>query len=134
LAVHDELLALCADMHAAGERLTYDALRDRRGGGSRRDIARALRVWHARRARFLAETALDLPDDIREEAGAFGARMWARMAGRFADRIQDMQTEADLSAHHAEQEIAHLHTLLSESLTKIDQLEAKIARMNGGVS
>jgi hypothetical protein len=134
LSVHDEFLALCAEMHAAGERLTYDALRDRRGGGSKRDIARALRVWHARRARFLAETALDLPEDVREEGGAFGARMWVRMADRFVDRIRDMQTEADLSAHHAEEEIAHLHTLLSDSLNKIDQLEAKLARLTGGVS
>lgn len=134
MTVHDELIALCAEMHAAGHRLTYDALRERRGGGSRRDIARALRVWHAQRARLLAETALDLPEDVREEAGAFGARMWVRMADRFADRIRDMQTEADLSAHHAEQEIAHLHTLLSDSLNKIDQLEAELARLNGGVS
>ena len=134
MSVHDEFLALCAEMHAAGERLTYDALRHRRGGGSKRDIAEALRVWHAQRARLLAETALDLPDDIREEGGAFGARMWARMADRFADRIRDMQTEADLSAHHAKEESAHLHTLLSDSLNKIDQLEAKLARLTGGVS
>lgn len=45
MSVHDELLALCRDMYAAGEPLTYAALLRRRGGGSRRDIARALRSW-----------------------------------------------------------------------------------------
>ena len=45
MSVHDELVALCRDMHAAGETLTYTALLRRRGGGSRRDIARALRAW-----------------------------------------------------------------------------------------
>jgi hypothetical protein len=45
MSVHDELVALCRDMHAAGETLTYTALLRRRGGGSRRDIARALRSW-----------------------------------------------------------------------------------------
>ena len=45
MSVHDELVALCRDMHAAGERLTYAALLKRRGGGSKRDIARALRAW-----------------------------------------------------------------------------------------
>jgi hypothetical protein len=45
MSVHDELVALCRDMHATGERLTYAALLRRRGGGSRRDIARALRTW-----------------------------------------------------------------------------------------
>ena len=45
MSVHDELVALCRDMHAAGETLTYAALLRRRGGGSRRDIARALRSW-----------------------------------------------------------------------------------------
>lgn len=45
MSVHDELLALCRDIHAAGESLTYASLIARRGGGSRRDIARALRAW-----------------------------------------------------------------------------------------
>lgn len=45
MSVYDELVALCRDMHAAGERLTYAALLKRRGGGSKRDIARALRAW-----------------------------------------------------------------------------------------
>ena len=45
MSVHDEFMALCHDMHAAGEPLTYAALHARRGGGSRRDIARALRAW-----------------------------------------------------------------------------------------
>jgi hypothetical protein len=45
MSVHDELVALCRNMHAAGETLTYAALLRRRGGGSRRDIARALRAW-----------------------------------------------------------------------------------------
>lgn len=42
MSVHDDLLALCRDMHAAGEPLTYKALIARHGGGSRRDIAKAL--------------------------------------------------------------------------------------------
>lgn len=45
MSVHDELLALCQDMHSAGEAPTYASLLARRGGGSRRDIAAALRSW-----------------------------------------------------------------------------------------
>ncbi len=45
MSVHDELLALCRDMHAAGETPTYASLIARRAGGSRRDIARAFRAW-----------------------------------------------------------------------------------------
>lgn len=44
MSVHDDLLALCRDIHAAGEPLTYKALIARHGGGSRRDIAKALRA------------------------------------------------------------------------------------------
>lgn len=134
MAIHDELLALCAEMHAAGERLTYDALRARRGGGSRRDIGRALFGWHAQRADLLAKTALDLPEDIREAGGLFAARMWDRMAKRFAHRIQEMQTDAYLSAYHAEEEIAHLHSLLGDYVLKTERLEAELARLNGEVS
>ena len=45
MSAFDELLALCRDMHAAGETPTYAMLRARRGGGSKRDFARALRAW-----------------------------------------------------------------------------------------
>lgn len=134
MAVHDELLALCADMHAAGERLTYDAILDRRGRGSKRDIRKALQTWHAQRAHLLAEVALDMPEDVQEEAGAFGVRLWSQIVDRVAERIREMQTEAALSAYYADEEIAHLHTLLSDSLNKIDRLEAKLARPNRGVS
>lgn len=33
IGFHDELVALCRDMNAAGERLTYAARLKRRGGG-----------------------------------------------------------------------------------------------------
>lgn len=45
MSAHDELLRLCAAMYADGERMTYETLRTRHGGGSRRDIARALKTW-----------------------------------------------------------------------------------------
>ncbi|WP_372923021.1 DNA-binding protein [Roseovarius sp.] len=134
MTVHDELIALCAEMHAAGERLTYNAILERRGGGSKRDIRKALQTWHAQRAHLLAEVALDMPEDVKEEAGAFGVRLWSQIVDRVAERIREMQTEADLSAYHAEQEIAQLHTLLSDSLNKIAQLESELARLSGGVS
>ncbi|MBB75663.1 MAG: hypothetical protein CMJ75_14250 [Planctomycetaceae bacterium] len=51
MAVHDEIVALCTEMDAAGERITYDAILARRGGGSRRDIAKGVRAW--RKARIV---------------------------------------------------------------------------------
>lgn len=45
MTAHDELIALCRNMQAAGETPTYASLLARRGGGSRRDLARALRAW-----------------------------------------------------------------------------------------
>jgi gas vesicle protein len=114
-------------MHAAGERLTYDALRDRRGGGSKRDIGKALRTWHAQRAQLLAEVALDMPEDVREEGGALAARLWSRITDRISERIRDIRTEVEISTYHAEQEIAHLHELLSDSHETIDQLQSELA-------
>lgn len=116
-------------MHAAGERLTYDTLRDRRGGGSKRDIARALRVWHARRAEALGEIAFDMPEDIKEEAGAFGVRLWSMVTDRVADRLLDLQVEMKLIEHHADEEIAYFHKIIGDQLTEIDELTAKITRL-----
>ena len=45
MTVQDEILALCTKMHAAGEVVTYEAIRSRRGGGSKRDISQALKGW-----------------------------------------------------------------------------------------
>jgi len=70
MSVHDELVALCRDMHVAGEHLTYAALLRRRGGGSRRDIARALRAWR-----------LENPD---------GPRAAPRRSSRVEMRLRDM--------------------------------------------
>lgn len=46
MSVHDELVEMCRQMHAAGDAVTYKALLERRGRGSRRDIARAINAWH----------------------------------------------------------------------------------------
>lgn len=45
MAVQDKIIALCSEMHAAGEVVSYEAIRSRRGGGSKRDISEALKVW-----------------------------------------------------------------------------------------
>lgn len=72
MSVHDELLALCRDMHATGETPTYASLLARRGGGSRRDIARALRAWR-----------LENPDGPRAARGRP-----SRVAARLRDIIR----------------------------------------------
>lgn len=46
MSVHDELVEMCRQIHAAGDAVTYKALHERRGRGSRRDIARAIKSWH----------------------------------------------------------------------------------------
>lgn len=51
MSVHDELVEMCREMHAAGDTVTYKALHERRGRGSRRDIARAIKAWHAQSIR-----------------------------------------------------------------------------------
>jgi hypothetical protein len=63
MSVHDELVALCRDMHAAGETLTYAALLRRRGRGSRRDIARAFRAWRLENPE-LPRAALGRPSQV----------------------------------------------------------------------
>lgn len=59
MPVQDELLSLCAMMHADGVPLNYDTLRARRGRGSRRDIGQALRIFREqiRPVALLASTA-----------------------------------------------------------------------------
>lgn len=129
MSAHDELLKLCAEMHVAGEKLTYATLGDRRGGGSRRDLSKALRAWHQQRADLLADTALDLPDDIADAGKDFVNALWISMSKRVAERLQDIRLEAGIAANHADQEIDHLHKLLGEQHTEIEKLKHQIERL-----
>lgn len=132
MSVHDDLLALCAEMHATGLKLTYEAIRERRGGGSRRDISRALRSWHRQRAQLLAESAFDRPDDVTVAGGVFAENLWSMISERLSERLREVVMEADLVEFHATQEVDHLHALLGEQLNEIDRLKAELSRLERG--
>ncbi|UOA16964.1 hypothetical protein DSM109990_03851 (plasmid) [Sulfitobacter dubius] len=51
MAVQDELLALCAELHSSGIKLSYDTILKARGRGSRRDIACSTGMASATRPR-----------------------------------------------------------------------------------
>ena len=132
MSVHDEILALCAEMNAQGVKITYEAVRSRRGGGSRRDISRALRAWHSSRAQILSDTAFDRPENIATIANGvvdqLVNQMWSAMTDAMTDRIRDLKMEADLIEHHADQEIAHFRDIIGQQLREIDDLKARISR------
>lgn len=125
MTVHAELMALCAEMHAAGMKLTYEAIRERRGGGSKRDISHALRSWHVQRARLLAATAPIPPDELNAVGAELVAKLWARVVEEFSQCLIEMQVDA----HHGEEEVAHLHKLLGEQNDEIDRLKAEIIHL-----
>ena len=125
MTVHDDLMALCAEMHAAGVKLTYEAIRERRGGGSKRDISYALRSWHVHRARLLAASATDAPVEFKAAGEELLAKLWTVMAEPFSVRLIEMQ----INAHHAEEEVAYLHKLLGEQSHEIDRLKAEISHL-----
>lgn len=132
MSVHDELLALCDEMHSIGLKLTYEAIRERRGGGSRRDISRALCSWHCQRANVLADSAFDRPDDVTIAGGTFAENLWSMISERLSERLREVVMEANLVEFHATQEIDHLHALLAEQLNEIDQLKAQVRQLKPG--
>lgn len=129
MTVHDELLALCAEMYAEGAKLTYDSIRARRGGGSRRDISRALLAWHQKRTRDLSDVALEISEDVERLGAEFARSLWVAMAQQAAEKLQDVKTEAEITAHYADEEIAHLHGIIGDQLTEIDGLKARIEKL-----
>ena len=81
LAVQDEILALCTELHAAGIKLSYDTILKARGRGSRRDIAAALREWHRRRAQETAAAEITMPDHISAMGRDLVTGLWSAMEG-----------------------------------------------------
>ncbi len=129
MTVHDELLALCHEMHAEGAKLTYDSIRARRGGGSRRDISRALLAWHQQRARDLSAVAIDLSEDVERLGAEFVRSLWSAMAKKVADKLQEVKAETQIAAHYADDEIAHLHGIIGDQLNEIDAMKARIQEL-----
>lgn len=129
VTVHDELLALCHEMHAEGAKLTYDSIRVRRGGGSRRDISRALLAWHQGRTRDLSNVALELSEDVARLGAEFVRSLWSAMAQQAAEKLLEVKSEADITAYYADEEIMHLHAIIVDQLSEIDDLKAHIKKL-----
>lgn len=129
VTVHDELLVLCHEMHAEGAKLTYDSIRARRGGGSRRDISRALLAWHQGRTRDLSDVALELSEDVERLGVEFVRSAWSALAQQAAEKLREVKSEAEITAHYADEEIAHLHGVIGTQLSEIDDLKAHIKKL-----
>lgn len=93
MSVHDDLLALCRAMHDCGERITYETLRARRGHGSRRDLARALRAWR-QLAPDVPLAAPGRPSQIEMRLRAIIQRQRATIREQ-AHEIRVLQAEAE---------------------------------------
>jgi len=128
MAVQDELLALCTELHASGIKLSYDTILKARGRGSRRDIAAALREWYRRRAREIASSSLAMPDHISAMGNDLVRQLWSAMEGEFAELRREVALEADLLKDHAEEEIEHLHQIIGEQHEEIQRLKNEVER------
>lgn len=126
MAVHDEILALCSELHRTGIDLTYDTIRNARGRGSRRDIAAALREWHRRRAQEVASAALVMPDHITAMGNNMISALWAAMEHEFAEMRREASVDIDLIELHASKEIDHLHQIIGDQHSELEQLRAEV--------
>ena len=126
MAVQDELLALCTELHSSGIKLSYDTILKARGRGSRRDIAAALREWHRRRAQEVALASLAMPDHIPTMGCDLVIQLWSAMEGEFAELRREVALEADLLEHHAQEEIKHLHQIIGDQYEEIQRLKIEI--------
>ncbi|MFG6664795.1 DNA-binding protein [Sulfitobacter sp. 916] len=129
MAVQDELLALCTELHASGIKLSYDTILKARGRGSRRDIAAALREWHRRRAREIASASLAMPDHISAMGSDVVTGLWSAMEGEFAELRKEVTLEANLLEAHAQEEIEHLHRIIGEQHEEIQRLRNEVDRL-----
>lgn len=130
MAVQDELLALCTELHSSGIKLSYDTILKARGRGSRRDIAAALQEWHRRRAREAAAAELIMPDHIAATGMELTAALWKAMEHEFAEMRQEVTIEVDLLEHHAKEERGHLHQIIGDQQDEIQRLKNEVERLS----
>ncbi|NKX40283.1 hypothetical protein HGG71_02240 [Rhodobacteraceae bacterium R_SAG2] len=125
MAVQDEILALCAELHKSNIELRYDTIRSARGRGSRRDIAAALREWHRRRAKEAASAELKMPDHIAAMGGDLINTIWMAVEQEFAEMRREVTIETDLIEHYAQEEIEHLHKIIGDQHDEIERLKTE---------
>ncbi len=93
MSVHDELMALCRRMRAAGEIITYEELKARRGGiGSRRDIAKALKAFREEAMEGVIAAPPGRPSRIEIELRGVVERQ-QQMIGDLEQEVRDLQEE-----------------------------------------
>lgn len=138
MAVQDEIVILCSELHASGISPTYNVILKARGGGSRRDISAGLREWRRRRAQEAASASLKMPDHIAEMGDdlvktlrsvigdGLVHKLWSAMEAEFAELKQEVQTETNVIELLAGQEIGYLHQLLGDQHSEIERLKAEI--------
>lgn len=130
MAVQDEIVALCSELHASGISPTYNIILEARGRGSRRDIAAGLREWRRRRAEEAASASLKMPDHIAAMGNDLVKTLWAAMEGEFAELRQEVQTETNLIEFLAGEEVGYLHQLLGDQHSEIERLKAEITYLS----
>lgn len=129
MSVHEDLLELCAEMHRTGIKLTYDNIRERRGGGSRRDISKALREWQRQRVEEATRIALKMPDDIASGTDELVHQVWSAVIAQLQEALDDVKVEIVTMAHDADQEADQLHRIILELMDEIDQLKLEIEQI-----
>jgi hypothetical protein len=129
MAVQDEILALCAELHSSGIQLTYDTIRRARGRGSRRDIAAALHEWHRRRAKAAAYASVAMPDHITDAGREFVQVLWSKMEEQFAELRREVSLETELAEHHARDEIAQLHQIIGDQDDELGRLRSEVEHL-----
>lgn len=130
MAVQEEILALCTELHASGIKLSYDTILRARGRGSRRDIAAALREWHRRRAREIASASLAMPDHISAMGSDLVTGLWSAMEVAFAEMRQEVKIEIDLLEAYAQEEIEQLHGIIGDQQDEIQRLKNEVERLS----
>ena len=129
MAVQDEILALCAELHSSGIQLTYDTIRRARGRGSRRDIAAALNEWHRRRAQAAVDASVEMPDHIADAGRELVQVLWSKMEAQFAEMRREVSLETELAEHHARDEIAQLHQIIGDQDDELGRLRSEVEHL-----
>ena len=131
MSVHEDLIELCTEMHRTGIKLTYESIRERRGGGSRRDISKALREWQRQRVVEATRIALRMPDDIASGADELVHQVWSAVIAQLQEALNDVNIETAVMIHDADQEVEQLHKIICEQMDEIESLRLDIEQMRG---
>ena len=121
----ERVASIADDIVAADQKVTNEAVRQKLGGGSLREISPAVRQWRIRQA--VSENSSSIPAAVEEKMSKTLAYVWSAANNQADDEMDALRTLTQTRISEAEAEREEVFDELERVEKKLEKLEIELA-------